>query len=379
MDPNYYSQNFKNNFDDFDLNSDNNQHPGYDSYSQGNSSSQNFQQSFYANTIVDRAAIEERVMKTQEPIMTHPLPVNPNQPIKVASQSRSWSIQEDEALVDSYIKVCYDQIIGTNIRKADIWRQAAARYSQIQVGRPYELPVRNAKCLESRWGRMSPDIMLWAASFEKAGRLFASGNNDADQVATAHQLFRTENKKNFTLMHAWKMLTKENPKWRVMMRWGMSKTERETYDASLPISTEESDGSGKRTRVDDDGDTVLPSGGSFVSGGISRPDGIKKAKARRKGKGAESSEAVSSFGSRLQANTEVRNNEHELNLKRFEREAEKTIMRRRQLDIEEQRILLDKQKMKHDFLQTLVSKACLTPDEEKVKARLMLEFYSGDN
>ena len=264
-------------------------------------------------------------------------------------------------------------------KKADIWKQAAARYSQIQVGRPYELPVRNAKCLESRWGRMSPDIMLWAASFEKAGRLFASGNNDADQVATAHQLFRTENKKNFTLMHAWKMLTKENPKWRVMMRWGMSKTERETYDASLPISTEESDGSGKRTRVDDDGDTVLPSGGSFVSGGISRPDGVKKAKARRKGKGEESLEAVSSFGSHLQANTKMRNNEHELNLKRFEREAEKTIMRRRQLDIEEQRIQLDKQKMKHDFLQTLVSKACLTPDEEKVKARLMLEFYGGDN
>ncbi|XP_056695635.1 glutathione S-transferase T3-like [Spinacia oleracea] len=337
MDPNYHSQNLENNFDDFDLNSDNNQHPSYDSYSQGNSSSQNFQQSFYANTIVDREVIEERVMETQEPIMTHPLPVNPNQPIKVASQSRS-----------------------TNIRKTDIWRQAAAHYSQIQVGRPYKLPIRNAKCLESRWGRTSPDIMLWAASFEKAGRLFASGNNDADQVATADQLFRTENKKNFTLMHVWKMLTKENPKWRVMMRWGMSKTERETYDASLPISTEESDGSGKRTGVDDD-------------------DGVKKAKARRKGKGAESSEAVSSFGSRLQANTEVRNNEHELNLKRFEREAEKTIMRRRQLDIEEQRIQLDKQKMKHDFLQTLVSKACLTPDEEKVKARLMLEFYGGDN
>ncbi|XP_056692006.1 glutathione S-transferase T3-like [Spinacia oleracea] len=283
-------------------------HPGYDSYSQGNSSSQNFQQSFYANTIVDREAIEERVMERHEPIMTHPLPVKPNQPTKVASQSRSWSIQEDEALVDSYIKVCSDQIIGTNIRKVDIWRQAAVRYSQIQVGRPYELAVRNAKCFESRWGRMSPDIMLWAASFEKAGRLITSGNNDADQVDTAHQLFRTENKKNFTLMHAWKMLTNENPKWRVMMRWGMSKTERETYDASLPISTEESDGSGKRTRVDDDGDTVLPSGGSFVSGGISRPDGVKKAKAGRKGKAAESLEAVSSFGSRLQANTEVRNN-----------------------------------------------------------------------
>ncbi|XP_021857200.1 uncharacterized protein [Spinacia oleracea] len=186
MDPNYYSQNLENNFDDFDLNSDNNQHPDYDSYSQGNSSSQNYQQSFYTNTIVDREAIEERVMETQEPIMTHPLPVKPNQPTKVASQSRSWSIQEDEALVDSYIKVCTDRIIGTNIRKADIWRQAVVRYSQIQVGRPYELTVRNAKCLESRWGRMSPNIMLWAASFVKVGRLFASGNSDADQVATAH-------------------------------------------------------------------------------------------------------------------------------------------------------------------------------------------------
>ncbi|XP_021863064.2 uncharacterized protein [Spinacia oleracea] len=171
---------------------------------------------------------------------------------------------------------------------------------------------------------MSPEIMLWAGSYEEAGKIFASGNSDADQIATAHKIFRnnSENKNNFTLMHAWKMLIHDNPKWRVMMRWAMSKTDRQAYDANLRISTKESGGSGKRTRLDDDGDTVLPSGESFVSGGISRPDGVKKAKAGRKGKGAESSEAVSSFGSHLQANTEVRNNEHQLNLKRFERAGE---------------------------------------------------------
>ncbi|XP_021840653.2 glutathione S-transferase T3-like [Spinacia oleracea] len=252
--------------------------------------------------------------------MTHPLPVKPNQPLKVATQSRSWSILENKALVDSYIKVCSDKVIGAGMKKAEIWRLADVCYNEIQVGRPHELVVRGTKCLEDRWGRMFPDIILWAASFEEAGKLFASGNSDADQISTAHKLFRntSDNKKNFTLMHAWKMLIHDNPKWRVMTRWGMSKKERQAYNASLPVSTEDNEGSDKRTRLDDDGDTVLPSGGSFVSGGISRPDGVKKAKARRKGKGAESSKEVSSFGNQLQASTEIRTQEHQLNLKKFE-------------------------------------------------------------
>ncbi|KAL2943315.1 Glutathione S-transferase T3 [Bienertia sinuspersici] len=171
----------------------------------------------------------------------------------------------------------------------------------LKKNRPFELPVRGPKMLENRWRRMASDINLWVGCYEEAKKATGSGYNEDDTVQTAHTLFRnsTTPPRNFLCEHGWRMLC-AYPKWRVKMRWAMSKKEREIANAEC--NAEESSGSGKRVRVDEDGDTGMPSG-SHTSGGIARPDGVKKAKAKRKGKGVSSD--IGSVTESLNAHNEL--------------------------------------------------------------------------
>ncbi|XP_021854114.2 glutathione S-transferase T3-like [Spinacia oleracea] len=382
------------NLDDFDLNLNSNQYSDYNSYVQGNSPSQNFQQSFYANSTVCED-VEDSVPETQPPIMTHPLPVRPNQRIPEAVASRSWSIQEDEVLVAGYMTYCTDVVLGTDQKAIDIWKQVSAYYDKVQEERPYEVAKRGLRMLESHWRRIAADVQLWAASFEKDEDLFAkSGNSNGDVYSIAQKLFRDSVKsgpKNFTCEHAWKMVC-DQPKWRRRMRWGISKEERELRD-NVEGTPQDSEGSGKRTRLDDDGNNVLGSGESFVSGGLNRPDGVKKTKARRKGKGASSSEAVSSFGDSLQANTAMRLQENQTRQRRLEFDMLREARMKQQVEIEarhvqvsetnveieRKRLEMEPMKMKNEFLQILMSKGNLTAFEEQTKERLITELYGGTN
>ncbi|KAL2931279.1 Glutathione S-transferase T3 [Bienertia sinuspersici] len=128
-----------------------------------------------------------------------------------------------------------------------------------------------------------PEINLWASCYDEACKLTGSGYNDEDAITNAARIFRqsTNPLRNFFLLHVWKML-RAYPKWRVKLRWEMSKKEREVVD--LGGDEEEGGGSDKRNRVDDDGDTVIRSS-NYISGRMQRPDGVKKAKSKQKGRG----------------------------------------------------------------------------------------------
>ncbi|XP_021865133.1 uncharacterized protein [Spinacia oleracea] len=273
--------------------------------------------------------------------MTHPMPVRPNQRIPKAVASRSWSIQEDEVLVAGYMTYCTDAVLGTDQKSIDLWKQVSAYYDKVQEERPYEVAERGLRMLESRWRRIA-----------------------ADDPRTSH-----------VNEHAWKMVC-DQPKWRRRMRWmrwGISKEDRELRD-NVEGTPQDSEGSGKRTRLDDD-------------------DGVKKTKARRKGKGVSSSEAVSSFGDRLQAKTEMRLQENQTHQRRLEFDMSREAKMKQQMEIEARhvqvseanaeiertRLEMEPMKMKNEFLRILTSKGNLTAFEEQTKERLIMELYGGAN
>ncbi|KAL2936765.1 Glutathione S-transferase T3 [Bienertia sinuspersici] len=188
---------------------------------------------------------EENVPETQEePIMTPP--VASIQRRAVSSTARSWSVKEDEALIACYMQHCTDAIIGTNQKASTLWRKVAESWEAAQKNRPFELPVRGPKMLENRWRRMASDINLWVGCYEEAKKATGSGYNEDDTVQTAHTLFQnsTTPPRNFLCEHGWRMLC-AYPKWRVKMRWAMSKKEREI--ANSEGNAEESSGSGKKS------------------------------------------------------------------------------------------------------------------------------------
>ncbi|KAL2920399.1 Glutathione S-transferase T3 [Bienertia sinuspersici] len=209
---------------------------------------------------------DDVIPETQQPIMSPPLPVNRNR-------------QQPQITVSSYLLL----EVGTNQKASTLWRKIGESYNAAQASSPNELPVRNVRMSESRWKRIVPDITLWASCYDEACKVTGSGYNDEDAITNATRIFRqsTNPPRNFLLLHVWKMLC-AYPKWRVKIRWGMSKKEREVVD--LGGDEEEGGGSDKRNRVDDDGDTVIGSS-NYTSGGMQRLDGVKKSKSKQKGKG----------------------------------------------------------------------------------------------
>ncbi|XP_021724330.1 glutathione S-transferase T3-like [Chenopodium quinoa] len=188
-----------------------------------------------------------------------------------ARATRVWSIAEDEALIGLYLQISEDAIKGTNRKATDLWRNVHAA-QMAHAEKPHILPPRPMKSLSSHWRRLAADTLQWISCY--------------DEVV---------------------FLTNKDPKWRPKLRWSLSKEERK---AACDVEEQGSPGSGKRSR-DDVGDETPTDG--FSSGGIRRPDGVKKAKAKRKGKAVATESGSSDLGERMKEFATIR--EREANLK----------------------------------------------------------------
>ena len=178
---------------------------------------------------------------------------------------------------------------------------------------------------------MATDMLQWSAAYDEAKKFDASGQNEVDRLHKASVLFSKSSKPkphNFTFHHCWEMV-KKDPKFREKLRWGLSKEER----AACAAEDDGSSGSGKRSRTEGDVQGEDAATG-YSSGGIPRPEGVKKAKAKRnKGKATIDEEGF--VGEQLKFNNEQRQNELSLKQKKYELQLQKEMRRQKQVEKEE--------------------------------------------
>ncbi|XP_021766284.1 uncharacterized protein LOC110730769 [Chenopodium quinoa] len=194
-----------------------------------------------------------------------------NQPL--AKASRIWSVAEDEALIGFYLELSDDALRGTSQKASELWRKFQAAYCKLQAEKPHILPPRPMKSLETHWRRMAADLLQWTSCYEEAGKLPESGSgyNEVNRIKNASKLFYISSnpQHNFAFSHGVEMINKD-PKWRTKLRWGLSKEERKGCGAD---DEEDSSGSGKRSRAESENEICT---NGFMSGGLPRPNGIKK-------------------------------------------------------------------------------------------------------
>ena len=287
-----------------------------------------------------------------------------NQPL--AKASRIWSVAEDEALIGLYLKISGDALVGTNQKASHLWRKVCDAYNAAQAEKPHILPPRPLKSLETHWRRMAADLLQWTSCYEEAGKLPESGSgyNEADRIKNASKLFyiSTNPQHNFAFPHAVEMVN-QDPKWRTKLRWGRSKEEIKACGAD---DEQNSIGSGKRSMAEGESDVRTD---GFSSGGLRRPDGVKKTKSQRKGKAVASESAFLSIGEQMRACTEVREREANLRQQRLELDREKEKRKQKQVELAEK-------KMNFDMLQLYLSKTTpLTAAEEAHKEELIELVY----
>ncbi|XP_021734044.1 glutathione S-transferase T3-like [Chenopodium quinoa] len=261
-----------------------------------------------------------------------------NQPQQLARASRIWSVAEDEALTGLYMKFSQDAISGTNQKATVLWRKVSAAYDKAQVEKPHILPPRPVRSLESHWRRMATVLLQWSTCYDEDGRATGSGYNEVDPISNASKLFYilVNPPHNFTCHHVWEMI-KNDPKFRTKLRWGLSKEE--TQACGDDVEDDSSD-SGKRCRTEVAGDG--PSTG-LSSGGLPRPDGVKKAKAKRnKGKQVASESAVLSIGEQMKASNENREREAILRQKKLDLDEKREMRKQKQVELQERILKLKK-------------------------------------
>ncbi|XP_021748291.1 uncharacterized protein LOC110714124 [Chenopodium quinoa] len=248
--------------------------------------------------------------------------VNQNQPLIKGSQM--WSVAEDEALIGLYLQFSEDAIVSTNQKAAALWRKISTAYDQAQAEKPHILTPRPLRSLESRWRRRATDLIQWSSCYNEAGRATGSGYSEADRINNAN----------------------------------------------------DSSGSEKRCRTEDE--DVVPVTG-FISGGLPRPDGVKKAKSRRnKGKGVAFE--VSNISEQMQQNNASREIEAQMRLKKLDFDMEKERRKQKQVEIHQKQVEIQEIRLNYEMLQDLMAKGPdLTPDEEAYKEELRALLYGRRN
>ncbi|XP_057540672.1 uncharacterized protein LOC130818522 [Amaranthus tricolor] len=187
---------------------------------------------------------------------------------------KSWDLIEDIALICSVMNTSTDPIVSTNQKIRVRWQKVKEVYEAARMERPHLIPRRTADMLKCRWGRVAPVCLKWSGSYDEAVRRKKSGTTDEDVLKEAHLIHQRKHG-NFNLIEQWKILRKYN-KWKQVVKNNQKKQldEQPTGDVS-------SKSSWKRSRTEEDSETPTsePQAGSST-----RPEGVKKAKARMTGK-----------------------------------------------------------------------------------------------
>ncbi|KAF8080049.1 hypothetical protein N665_0979s0005 [Sinapis alba] len=193
-------------------------------------------------------------------------PLFPNTPLpeddgETATEQRErckWTPSDDILLISLWLNTSKDPVVSNEQRSGTFWTRVAAYFaanSQVPG-----LEQREASHCKQRRHKINDLVCKFCGAYEAASREKTSGQNDNDVLKLAHQIFYTNQKKKFTLKHAWKEL-RNDQKW----------CELATKDASS-----------KKRKCDDSADSS-----SSQATENKRPPGVKSAKASGKQSVAE--------------------------------------------------------------------------------------------
>lgn len=193
-------------------------------------------------------------------------------------ERRTWSSSDDILLISAWLNTSKDPIVGNEQKSDAFWKRIAAYYSASPKVSGCE--KREASGCKNRWQKINDGVSKFCGAYDAATRAKTSGQNEDDVIKHAHDIFRTNTQKKFTLEHCWREL-RTDQKWCHMStakNTGSAK-KRKCGDGSHSASDQVN---GDETPVDDEV--------------MHRPPGIKASKARGKkatGEGKELSELKS--------------------------------------------------------------------------------------
>ncbi|XP_013721125.1 glutathione S-transferase T3-like [Brassica napus] len=182
----------------------------------------------------------------------------------VRKERRTWTPTDDVVLISSWLNTSKDPVVGNEQKSVAFWKRIATYFNASPKLAGCE--KREATHCKQRWHKMNDLVCKFCGAYEAATRQKSSGQSENYVLKLAHEIFFNNDKKKFTLEHAWKEL-RNDQKW-------------------CDLSTARHDGSSKKRKCEEGSQSASSKGNETDSAlddeGTTRPPGVKAAKCRGK-------------------------------------------------------------------------------------------------
>uniref|UniRef100_A0A0D3BXV0 Myb-like domain-containing protein n=1 Tax=Brassica oleracea var. oleracea TaxID=109376 RepID=A0A0D3BXV0_BRAOL len=125
-------------------------------------------------------------------------------------ERKKWTVTDDLVLISAWLNTSKDPVVGNEQKAGAFWSRIAAYFAAsptVERG-----AKREAIQCKQRWQKMNDLVCKFCGSYAAATRQKTSGQNEADTVKLAHEIFYNDHKIKFNLHHAWEEL-RNDQKW----------------------------------------------------------------------------------------------------------------------------------------------------------------------
>nr|XP_029152621.1 glutathione S-transferase T3-like [Arachis hypogaea] len=121
---------------------------------------------------------------------------------------RHWHWKEDEMLINGWLNVSTDPLVGTNKKGETFWSRLHSYCFEFCSD-----TTREVVACKKRWYKINKAVAQFAGCYDQASRNIRSGSNADDIKELAYKLYSTNYGQKFTFERHWNMLRLEQ-KWR---------------------------------------------------------------------------------------------------------------------------------------------------------------------
>ncbi|WVZ64366.1 hypothetical protein U9M48_013892 [Paspalum notatum var. saurae] len=133
---------------------------------------------------------------------------NDDEEERVGGRRLAWTEQDNMRLLSAWLNNSIDPIDG-NCKKGEVyWKQVANEYND---NSPVDRRRKAANC-KDHWGKTNRKLVHFNGIWCRLKAAYASGRSDDQLMDEAHQVYRSETSKCFTLVYLWRVVHNQ-PKW----------------------------------------------------------------------------------------------------------------------------------------------------------------------
>ncbi|CAI8617600.1 unnamed protein product [Vicia faba] len=117
--------------------------------------------------------------------------------------------KEDEVLIQSWLNVSKDSIVGVDKKGDSFWNRIGEAYNK---HRDTNYKERKPMALKGRWHKINPSVQKFVGCYKQAVSTQQSGSSESNIMQAAYKIYFQDEGEKFIFEAAWRLL-KDEPKW----------------------------------------------------------------------------------------------------------------------------------------------------------------------